>query len=161
MILTFKTKHDNGTPTKFIEKILNTQKKHTIRTGKRWKAGMSIQMCTGRFKNVFQFNKLENWNVFHGLVYIISDNKGNDFLGLKSVVEGIQKVVSIQYIEIIASDKMIIIKDNFDDEYGKPLNTNQIKFLTMNDGFDSENDFWDYFKEDTCGQIIHWTNLRY
>lgn len=33
--------------------------------------------------------------------------------------------------------------------------------LAINDGFDSTNEFFEYFNEDYSGVIIHWTNLRY
>jgi hypothetical protein len=36
-----------------------------------------------------------------------------------------------------------------------------VKLLAKNDGFDSLEDFFAYFKEDYDGKIIHWTDLRY
>lgn len=67
MILGFKTKV-NGKLTHFVQKILAcvmaewaeayTPKKHTIRHGKRWKAGMKLHLATGvRTKDYFQFNE--------------------------------------------------------------------------------------------------------
>jgi len=66
MILGFKTQI-KGKPTFFVQKILACKleeyrksfkpKLHSIRKGKRWKAGNSIQMATGvRTKKYFQFN---------------------------------------------------------------------------------------------------------
>ena len=86
MILGFKTQFPDKTPTFFPEKILactfrdnsfylmHRPKKHTIRSGQRWKAGMPIHMATGvRSKAYRQFNKN---------------------------VPGLNKVISVQKIQI-------------------------------------------------------------
>lgn len=58
MILGFKQKFPNGTPTNFKEKILSGQKIHSLRESNRFSAGMSIQMAYGvRTKHYEQFNK--------------------------------------------------------------------------------------------------------
>lgn len=36
-----------------------------------------------------------------------------------------------------------------------------IHTLALNDGFDSVEDFFEYFNEDFTGKIIHWTDLKY
>ena len=36
-----------------------------------------------------------------------------------------------------------------------------MKDLARNDGFDSIQAFFEWFKEDFEGKIIHWTDLRY
>lgn len=33
--------------------------------------------------------------------------------------------------------------------------------LAQNDGFDTIEEFFEYFNEDFTGKIIHWTGLRY
>ena len=33
--------------------------------------------------------------------------------------------------------------------------------LALNDGFDDEQQFWDYFTEDFKGYILHWTDYQY
>lgn len=33
--------------------------------------------------------------------------------------------------------------------------------LIKNDGFDNENEFWEWFSKPFVGRIIHWTNFRY
>lgn len=43
----------------------------------------------------------------------------------------------------------------------KPLLSNDIERLISNDGFDSEIDFWSWFREPYKGKIIHWTATRY
>jgi hypothetical protein len=49
---------------------------------------------------------------------------------------------------------LILIDGNGLNEYTKSL-------LATNDGFDSINDFWLWFKEGIHGQIIHWTGYKY
>jgi hypothetical protein len=33
--------------------------------------------------------------------------------------------------------------------------------IALKDGFDNENDFWDWFDEPFEGKLIHWTNFNY
>lgn len=40
------------------------------------------------------------------------------------------------------------------------MDVNMLK-LAINDGFESIDDFFNYFNEDTTGKIIHWTDLEY
>lgn len=41
------------------------------------------------------------------------------------------------------------------------LNEEEIKSLAKNDGFDSVDDFFEYFNEDFEGKLIHWTDKVY
>jgi len=69
------------------------------------------------------------------------------------------KCVSTQRIEILhglKSDKQAFVAVD-----GKTLHISDIKRLAINDGFDSVDDFFAWFKEDFKGKIIHWTNLKY
>lgn len=154
MILRFKTHFRKDKPTFFYEKILAyiwdfpeilkiyKPKKHTIRKGHRWKAGTPIQMAMGgRFTPYVQFNKYEVL---------------------------LQKCISTQHIQINYPKheftfpkipKIFIDGDKFDyrvEEEMKVLNE-----LAINDGFDSFEDFLEWFHEDFDGQIIHWTDLVY
>lgn len=47
MILNYTTKFPDGRPTNFRQMVLDGRKKHTIRKGNRWRAGMSAQHYTG------------------------------------------------------------------------------------------------------------------
>lgn len=136
MILNFSTHFPDKRPTHFRAKIISyvtnpnggQWKIHTIRKGARWRAGMSIQMCTGaRTKNYHQFNKL---------------------------APELQTCISVQYIGINPAEKTICVD-------GKMLNEVDIYNLARNDGFDSLDDFWSWFKADFYGQIVHWTDKRY
>lgn len=44
---------------------------------------------------------------------------------------------------------------------GHKLQVNEIKNLTINDGFGSIKDFRQWFHSDFQGRIIHWTDLKY
>lgn len=172
MTLSFKTQI-NGVPTLFMEKIhrcifwdkpvtkeyadavyhpdYNTSvisavkpKLHTIREDLpgRWKPGMAIHMVIhNRTKKRFQFAPEV-------------------------------PVVSIQEIEIKYEwdhelTKASVIIDGI--KQGEVLWKNcQLKASSLtvdkiaeNDGFDSVNDFFEWFSEDFKGKIIHWTDHKY
>lgn len=114
---------------------------HTIRAdySHKWKKGMKIHfVINARTKNRFQF-------------------------------ADIQTVKDIQEVWISPSNKQFMVwsKDfpNAGDTcitgYWKKLTEEQIEVLSKNDGFDSIEDFWNYFNEEFFGKIIHWTNLIY
>ena len=44
---------------------------------------------------------------------------------------------------------------------GRYLNYDEIKILSLNDGFDSVQQFFKWFNKDFEGKIIHWTKLKY
>ncbi|MDA0175889.1 hypothetical protein OOZ35_14145 [Mesoflavibacter profundi] len=111
------------------------QKKHTIRkdTNNKWKAGNKIHfVINNRTKNRFQFAPI---------VQCFS----------------IQKI-TITYNEEIcekhSSEPAVFIDD-------KIVDYKTIEALAINDGFDNESEFFNYFKEDFTGKIIHWTPLKY
>ncbi|MEC3875960.1 hypothetical protein [Chryseobacterium salviniae] len=65
-------------------------------------------------------------------------------------------VVSIQYIGILH------YRDNSEVNIdGRYLFPSEVEKLAKNDGFESVDDFFQYFNEDYNGIIIHWTNLKY
>lgn len=148
MVLGFKTQIGNE-PTYFVQKILACKvvdianafrpKKHSIRAGHRWKAGMKIHMATGvRTKQYFQFN--------------------GDGIGL-------DRVVSTQSIEIkyenTSSDFPNIYIDGKKFSFFVNDDIPTLERLALNDGFDSFSKFLDYFPSDFSGQIIHWTDELY
>jgi hypothetical protein len=44
---------------------------------------------------------------------------------------------------------------------GRWITDAELKILSVNDGFDSVDDFFEWFNEDFAGKIIHWTDLKY
>jgi hypothetical protein len=148
MILGFKTQFPDKTPTFFPEKILacafpddlffaaHTPKKHTIRSGQRWKAGIPIHMATGvRSKSYRQFNK---------------------------DIPGLEKVISVQKIQIKWDNPVGDPRYDFniwvDDRKLSMIDTVE---LIQNDGFGLIWRFAEWFPKDFEGQLIHWTDLRY
>ncbi|MEO1263559.1 MAG: hypothetical protein AAFZ15_32405 [Bacteroidota bacterium] len=68
------------------------------------------------------------------------------------------KCISVQEIEIknLFSDQMGVSID------GDFLQDCEVEDLAFNDGFDSANDFYDFFKGgDFKGKLIHWTDCEY
>lgn len=136
MVLGFsKTNRFTDEKTCFQEKILAGTKIHTLRQGRRWKPGMSIQMATGaRTRNYNQFN---------------SDRP--DLAVCKSVQE-----ISISIPSEYFNDIVITID-------GKELGTTEMISLACNDGFDNLIEFFQWFvkSENMPNQIVHWTDFRY
>lgn len=67
------------------------------------------------------------------------------------------KCVSVQRISIhhhIKETPTVIVA-------GRILTEKDIEQLAINDGFDSVEDFFAWFREDFTGKIIHWTDLKY
>lgn len=171
MTLSFKQQL-NGKPTHFVEKIYLgigqvevdkyiqhyysskysektkgmhlPQKKHTIRTdaANRWRAGMGIHfVINNRTPNRLQFlpvlpcisvQKFEVIYMMYGSYTIVKVFIGNKFYG-KAMLKDC-KVTDI---------------------------SNGMEVISINDGFDSVNDFLEYFSDDFTGKIIHWTDLKY
>lgn len=115
-------------------------KPHTIRADEhnRWKAGMNIHfVVNSRSKDRFQFAP-------------------------------VVPVVSVQTIEIremiMTVYDCIKLKDGrvFTVQVdGKHLPMYRIVELSDNDGFETVEDFFKYFKDDFKGKLIHWTKLKY
>ena len=132
MILGFKKVFQKTkTPTGFIGKIILGRKIHSIRAGSRWKAGMKIHFATGV--------RTPLYNQFNTGV-----------------------VISVQKISI---SPPVVHKDGYRTALilidGKGINEYTKSVLASNDGFDSIDDFWNWFDKGIRGQIIHWTNFKY
>lgn len=110
-------------------------KKHTIRQDlkNRWKVGMYIDFFIGvRTKNMFRFAP-------------------------KVKVKSIQKIkisYDEQICEAFCCEPCVFIDD-------KPIHLNDYELLAINDGFENEKQFFEWFNEDFEGKLIHWTNLKY
>lgn len=119
---------------KFPPKIEDGTKKHTARHGKRWRAGMKMQMATGvRTKDYNCFKEVEVHGVQDMAIVYAKDEIGK-------CAKGIIPVVKID---------------------GGVLDIKQIAELAINDGFVDVGEFFNWFDEDFDGQLIHWTDMRY
>lgn len=173
MVLSFSTKLW-GKPTRFMEKIviglyslLNFRKEefaktvnhpefikedldallpkiHTIREDKRdrWKPGNLIHMViNNRQKSRFQFAPV-----------------------LKVVAT---QRINIQYTRNQTTTTALVLVDGVSLglvvwKNGCLVDYNlSILALAKNDGFETINQFFEWFKEDFEGKIIHWTNVKY
>lgn len=115
-------------------------KLHTMREDphNRWKAGMDIHMViNNRTKNRFQF--APTIKCVSTQEVIISYR---DFLDGKYHVAG-----------WFVSPRIIID--------GRTILEHEVEELAINDGFESVNDFFEYFSSSCTRKLIHWTDLRY
>jgi hypothetical protein len=129
MILTFSK-------AEFVQKIIDGEKKHTIREDKsdRWHAGRMIQLWWGNPRNV----------------------KNSPHFIMERQCISIQRI-EIEYQELKQNGMVIpVIKID-----GHPIFYWTKESIALNDGFNSLHDFFDWFNKDFTGKIIHWTNLRY
>lgn len=162
MTIGFSTQIDNK-PTLFVEKIWSglitfcdipayqeifenykqeprkiiglAPKIHTIRkdTGGRWKAGNKIHMVTGnRTKSRFQFAPVVE-------------------------VQSVQKI-SIYWGDVMPNEPSCYIDGEC---IAMGYAAKNWEKLALNDGFDSTDEFFNWFKDDFQGKIIHWTDLKY
>lgn len=162
MILGFSTQI-KGKPTYFVEKIQRAltdtdfystpelvpyefnfnlfktckPKLHTIREDKtnRWKAGINIDFFINvRKKDMFRFAP-------------------------------VLPVVSVQKVEITwltsKNENPYWYKDASVSIDKRFISTKECEELSKNDGFDTVEEFFEYFNEDFKGKIIHWTDKRY
>lgn len=167
MQLNFTT-HINGKPNYFAQNILDGLAVHNIITDKQY------------FDYVDKlFTKIDYERYFNDRykIHTIREDKNNRFkpgINLHLVINPYQKGKRLQFAPLIkcTSTQSIIIKycynpktENFDLPFilidDKELNKQQICELALNDGFNSLQDFFAYFKTDFTGKIIHWTNFKY
>lgn len=179
MILGFST-HINGKETFFVEKIHSgliqndlmqsfdigynhnfdidilsscEPKLHTIREDKtnRWKCGMMIDFFINvRKKDMFRFApKVPVVSVQN---IVIFDVKNQEFHSNNGVIYITKRVVYIggKYYGGAYIDNGIVLN-----------NTGCLVQFAKNDGFDTVQNFFDYFNSDFIGKIIHWTDLKY
>jgi hypothetical protein len=170
MILEFSTQL-NGKPTNFVEKIWDGLIKESISNFEEmWE-------YENRYENeifdLMDFNKAD-FSKFHT---IREDKTGRWKVGTKIDFfincrqptmfrfAPVLQVVSIQniYITYTATNKAMVFIDDvcFYMQNLSVEGNHKMLHLAQNDGFDTIQDFFEYFSEDFKGKIIHWTDLRY
>jgi len=122
----------------------NKPKLHTIRKDEknRWKVGNKIHfVINNRTKNRFQFAP-------------ILQVKEIQLFEIKYQVLKEKTVVSI-FIDEILQGEVILVNCKIKSS------SFTVDCIALHDGFDSTNDFLEWFSEDFKGKMIHWTDLRY
>lgn len=93
----------------------------------------------------------DRWKAGNDIHFVIN-NRTPDRFQFAPVV----KCISTQSIKIKhTAAKIHVIVDN------KILNQSETETLAINDGFESLDDFFKYFKKSFSGKIIHWTDKKY
>ncbi len=169
MILSFTTQL-NGKPTFFVEKILIGINKH-IGT---YSTGLFLKTFQKRFESkppvnynskIHSIRKDEKnrWRPGMKIHFYINARQNNMFWFAPVLpVVSIQKI-NIEYLPSLNNKicKVVWIDDNIFYDEGFNFNQKGMLEFVNNDGFDTIEDFFDYFKEDFTGILIHWTDLKY
>lgn len=172
MTLPFSTEL-NGKPTQFVEKIWQGLMKYEnlgIEPGQigKFAPGRMDMIRLVFFSSppklhTIRRDEKDRWKEGRD-IHMVINNRTPKRLQFAPVV----KCVSTQRIEIKEvppTRPSTSIK--VDDAYyaividGNYLQRHRIEKLALNDGFESVADFFNYFKEDFTGKIIHWTKLKY
>jgi len=119
----------------FVPKILAGTKIHTLREDKtnRWQAGRKMHMYTGRYT-------------------------ATDRQFIKEA-----ECMSVQYISLYAGVELICTSNLIDGEFilDRTLSDDEAIEFARNDGFDTLEDFWQWFTTTQTLKLIHWTDKRY
>ncbi len=170
MILSFSTRFPNGKPTYFIQKIWNGFIDQNVLNG---------ILARGFFSEYTEkFNS--NWDTKEGLhpkittirkdehnrwkpgmkIHFVINNRSKNFFQFAPVIDckSVQKI-EIEYTNFSKDPIIVIDGTHF---YNEKIGIDHgVKQLAQNDGFDSVDDFFEYFNTDFTGKIIHWTDLKY
>lgn len=110
-----------------------------LKADKQWKAGDKIHYCiNNRSPNYFQFAPVIECKSVQTVEF-------NNRFGASS-------------FEVVIDGKIFAQKHY---GYDEDLNPKGLEQLAINDGFDSVEDFINYFSMGVERQLIHWTDLKY
>ena len=168
MILPFSTQL-NGQPTYFPEKIWKGLQPIDI---SEFIAHIDGKYLMPFFKRTDINSKLHTirkdeknrWNPGVMIDFFINTRKKDMFRFAPRIpVISTQKIVIKHYTgmaEVLIGDEWFgsVFHHGLDDIYEWNID---LETLAKNDGFESVDDFFQYFNEDFNGKIIHWTNLKY
>jgi len=167
MRLSFKTKFENEKPTYFIEKvwlsiyvpldgmILHAYKnEYKEKFGKEWDTKEDLKPKHHTIRRVTKTGK-KRWHNKLKIQFIT----GNRWVknGLLAFAPE-KNVVSVQDIKIEYYDDGDCVEVIIDN---KTKTVDELEQFCINDGFESSDDFFEFFNHDFEGQIIHWTDLKY
>lgn len=166
MTIPFST-HINGKPTLFPEKILKSLEHVEMRkSDRKW---MYDLMASG----LFDLDKQE-----HVLpkIHTLREDKHNRLLpGV--IIDGFINSRTVNMLRIMpkvpivsTQEVLITFKKETCEFFEKwptiivdnhVLSSKNVEQLAINDGFEDEESFFEYFKNGFQGKIVHWTNHRY
>lgn len=168
MILSFSTQL-NGKPTYFVEKIHKGFRLQELNI----KAAIDPAIHYTADYNFIAKDKLshkihtirddekDRWQPGTKIDFFINCRQKNMFRFAPSIT-----VVSVQLIEIVYyTDREVLLNDLPPKKRvaidGNILKEAEILQLAQNDGFDTVEEFFEYFNEDFTGKLIHWTDKKY
>lgn len=176
MILPFKTEI-NGKPTFFVEKIWNGlsliykgvtvddyagfKTLHVSRFGKMWDS-IPNDLDNEKAKiHTIRQDKNNRWKVDNQIHFVIN-NRSADYFQFAPImpVKHIQ-AIRIEYSEkelwpvIKIDDHIHLIPEKIFEYY------DEVSKIAQNDGFDSLEEFLQFFNSNFEGKIIHWTDNTY
>lgn len=125
-----------GFKTRFRESILDGRKKHTIREDKKNRHGIGK------------------------MLHLSVNVRTKHYACLKQAVCTGTQTIAIEYgnggyCDVFVYQDVRVVID------GRELCFTEICQLAKNDGFENQDDFFRWFKNDFFGKIIHWTDLKY
>lgn len=176
MILNFQTTFKDGSPTYFVDKIsetfdfLDNEELQNI-WDSAWGKFFGKEELNLLFKRWSDLTELpevhqklhslredihDRWQIGAKIhFYIWARNK-------RAICFGIGEVKAIQYAVINAKLQRVYILDQKDGMgHARELLGVDLATFVLNDGFDSLEQFWNYFTENKTLKIIHWTNFKY
>lgn len=130
---------------------------HTIREDKkdRWKVGSKIHfVVNNRTKDRFQFAPVLQVKSIQKIEFIPTWERGE---GRRTmiIIDGLRHGTFWHDIKVLVGGRYVLEADGFGESEGCKL--------AKNDGFDTLDDFFKFFKNDRpkTYKLIHWTTLKY
>lgn len=171
MILPFSTQL-NGKPTYFVEKILKTFDDKILTNEDKELIKLLIEF---EYLDVFKYDevkpkihtiredKKDRWKAGNKIDFFINSRRPDMFRFCHTL-----KVISIQKVEIyyfpLTTPRINVPVLKVDGKLlydAAGINKKEMLEFANNDGFESIEDFFNYFNEDFTGKIIHWTDKKY
>lgn len=160
MTLNFDTKI-NYQPTQFVDKILAGLFKNKLITDVEFNSYRS-QYLEKNYPFIFNLEPKT-----HTIIKDESDKWGNGAEIHFTIKDGTKNRFQFAPVTPCISTQTIEIKNIFNDRHAVFVNRlrlldREIDKLAKNEGFNSTDDFWNYYYyQDFQGKIIHWTNFKY
>lgn len=183
MILPFSTQI-SGKPTLFPEKILSGMLKEFENNGKEnFKEVPNFIYNYGEFMDYHNADSIlelvdelkpkihtirkdnsERWKEGMNIDFFINSRRSNMFRFAPTICVWSTQTIFIEYVPTGKKMELrpIVWIDNI-FFYHESISIDKKKMLKLaeNDGFETIEDFFNYFNEDFEGKIIHWTDFKY